>query len=122
MQTSERIFYTRAFALIALLLIGYLLYLVLSPFFAPLAWSLFIAFLISPLQRWLARKLGGRPAWSAALLTIAVFFMVIGPLAALGAAFAAFCHERNCARFNPSIPIDPERSSSRRVGPSHVWP
>ena len=57
MQTSERIFYTRAFALIALLLIGYLLYLVLSPFFAPLAWSLFIAFLIYPLHRWLTRKL-----------------------------------------------------------------
>ena len=62
MQTSERIFYTRAFALIALLLVGYLLYLVLSPFFAPIAWSLFIAFLIYPLHAWLTRRLRGRAA------------------------------------------------------------
>ena len=28
---------------------------------------------------------------------------------------------RNAARFNPSSPIEPVRSSSRRVGPSQVW-
>ncbi|HEY8252039.1 MAG TPA: AI-2E family transporter [Burkholderiales bacterium] len=89
MQTSERIFYTRAFALIALLLVGYLLYLVLSPFFAPIAWSLFIAFLVYPLHAWLTRRLRGRAALSAALLTLATFLLVIGPLAALGAAFGA---------------------------------
>jgi len=125
MQTSERIFYTRAFALIALLLIGYLLYLVLSPFFAPLAWSLFIAFLISPLQRWLARKLGGRPAWSAALLTIAVFFMVIGPLAALGAAFAA--QVTDLARHAQAFAVEHKPSdlsdlaSLPVIGPTLIW-
>src|ERR1700741_889011 len=89
MQTSERAFYTRAFALIAVLLVGYLLYLVLAPFFAPLAWALFIAFLINPLHRWLTRKLRGRSTWSAALLTVVVLVLVIGPLAGLGATFAA---------------------------------
>jgi predicted PurR-regulated permease PerM len=89
MQTSDRTFYTRAFALIALLLVGYLLYLVLAPFFAPLAWALFIAFLLHPLHAWLTRRLRRRPTLSAALLTLATFLLVIGPLAALGAAFGA---------------------------------
>ena len=66
MQTSDRSFYARTFVLVALLLIGYLVYLVLAPFFAPLAWSLFIAFLVYPLHRWLTRRLGGRGTWSAA--------------------------------------------------------
>jgi predicted PurR-regulated permease PerM len=89
MQTSERTFYTRAFALIALLLIGYLLYLVLAPFFAPIAWALFIALLLHPLHRRLTRRLRGRAAASAALLTLLAFLVVIGPLAGLGAAFAS---------------------------------
>jgi predicted PurR-regulated permease PerM len=125
MQTSERAFYTRAFALIALLLVGYLLYLVLAPFFAPIAWALFFAFLVHPLHRWLARKLGGRSAWSAAVLTIGVFLMVIGPLAALGAAFAAqvtdlarhaqaFAVEHRPADLSdlPSLPL---------IGPAAAW-
>ena len=86
---SDRTFYTRAFALIALVLLGYLLYRVLSPFFAPLAWALFIAFLLGPLHRWLTRRLRGRAAASAALLTVLTFFMLTGPLAALAATFAA---------------------------------
>ena len=88
MPSPERLFYARAFALVGLLLLGYLLYLILAPFLAPIAWALFIAFLIYPLHRWLARKLGGRPALSAVLLTIFTFLILIGPLTALGAAFA----------------------------------
>ena len=84
----ERLFYARAFALIGLLLLGYLLYLILSPFLAPIAWALFIAFLVYPLHRRFARRLGGRAALSAALLTVFVFLVLIGPLTALGAAFA----------------------------------
>src|SRR5574339_1093902 len=84
----ERLFYARAFALLGLLGLGYLLYLVLSPFLAPIAWALFIAFLIYPLHRRLVRRLGGRAALSAVLLTVLVFLVVIGPLTGLGAAFA----------------------------------
>jgi predicted PurR-regulated permease PerM len=88
MQTSDRAFYTRTFAILAILLVGWLVYLVLAPFFAPIAWALFIAFLIHPLHVWLTRRLRGRAGWSAAILTLVVLLMVIGPLAALGAAFA----------------------------------
>lgn len=85
---DERTFYARAFALAGLALLAYLLYLILAPFFAPIAWALFIAFLLFPVQRWLARRLGGRPALAAVLLTIATVLLIIGPLTGLGAAFA----------------------------------
>jgi predicted PurR-regulated permease PerM len=86
--TDERTFYTRIFAVIALLALGYLIYRVLAPFFAPIVWALFIAFLLYPLHVRLARRLGGRAALSAALLTVVVFVLIVGPLAGLGAAFA----------------------------------
>jgi len=125
MQTSERIFYTRAFALIAMLLVGYLLYLVLSPFFAPIAWSLFIAFLIHPLHKWLTRRLRGRAAVSAALLTVATFLLVIGPLAGLGAAFAAQVAElaRNAQAFAVEHkPADlSDLASLPVIGPAMAW-
>src|SRR5919109_3744536 len=88
MPTPEREFYARAFALAGLFVLAYLLYLLLAPFFGPIAWALFIAFLIQPVHRWLALRLGGRATVSAILLTIATFVIVVGPLTGLGAAFA----------------------------------
>jgi len=86
---SDETFYARTFALLALLALAYLLYQILLPFLAPIAWALFIAFLLHPTHGWLTRRLGGRPGASATLLTLATFFMLLGPLTALGAAFAA---------------------------------
>jgi predicted PurR-regulated permease PerM len=86
---TDETFYARTFALLALALIAYLLYQILLPFLAPVAWALFIGFLLQPTHQWLARRLGERPQLSAALLTLAVFLIVIGPLAALGTAFVA---------------------------------
>jgi predicted PurR-regulated permease PerM len=82
-------FYARTFALVTLLLLGFLLYQILLPFLAPLAWALFIAFLVRPVHTWLNAKLRGRASLSAALLTFGVLLMLIGPLAGLSAAFAA---------------------------------
>src|SRR5438045_8217736 len=87
--TPAEVFYTCTFALITLAVVGILLYLILQPFFAPLAWALFIAFLLYPLQQWLAAKLRGRDSLAAGLLTGVTILIVIGPLTALGAAFAA---------------------------------
>jgi predicted PurR-regulated permease PerM len=84
----DRIFYARVFALAALALLAWLIYLIFAPFLRPMVWALFIAFLLYPLQRRLTRRLGGRAWLSAALLTVMIFLMMIGPLAALAAAFA----------------------------------
>lgn len=86
---SDETFYSRTFALLALLLLAYLLYIILLPFLAPIAWALFIAFLLHPTHNWLSKRLRGRPTWSAALLTLATLLVLIGPLTALGAAFVA---------------------------------
>jgi predicted PurR-regulated permease PerM len=88
-ETSDQAFYARTFTLLAFLLLGYLLYQILLPFFAPIAWALFIAFLIQPVHAWLMRKLGARASLSSALLTAATLLILVGPLTALGAAFAA---------------------------------
>jgi predicted PurR-regulated permease PerM len=83
----DRVFYARVFTLVALALLAWLLWLILGPFLRPIAWALFIAFLLYPVQRGLTRRLRGRASLSAALLTVAMIFLIIGPLAGLGATF-----------------------------------
>jgi predicted PurR-regulated permease PerM len=82
------VFYARVFTLAALALLTWLLWLILGPFLRPIAWALFIAFLVYPLQRGLTRRLRGRASLSAALLTVAMLVLILGPLAGLGATFA----------------------------------
>ena len=82
-------FYARTFALAAAALLAWLVYLVLSPLAQPIAWALFIAFLLQPLHRRLTRALGGRSQLSAALVTLGTVVLLLGPLGGLGAAFAA---------------------------------
>jgi predicted PurR-regulated permease PerM len=121
----ERLFYARAFALVGLLLLGYLLYLILSPFLAPIAWAVFIAFLIYPLHRRFARRLGGRAALSAALLTVLVFLVLIGPLTALGAAFAR--QAADLARYVQDLVVEHKSTAASDivslpvVGPAIDW-
>jgi len=84
----DEVFYQRTFALLTILILGFLLYYILLPFFGPLAWALFIAFMIQPLHVRLTRGFRGRAGLSAALLTLATMLLLIGPLTALTAAFA----------------------------------
>ena len=122
---SERTFYARTFAVVAAALITYLLFLVLSPLAQPIAWSLFIAFLLLPLHRWLTRKLRGRTAVSAAALTLFAVIMVLGPLGALGAAFAAQLTE--LARWAQEFAVEHRPASFAEladvplVGPALAW-
>lgn len=80
-------FYERVLAVAGLALLAALLYQILQPFFAPLAWAIFLSFLLQPAQVRLAGWLRGRDSAAAALLTIFVVLMFIGPLAALAVAF-----------------------------------
>ena len=81
---SDETFYARTFALVALAVLAWLVYLILLPFLAPIAWALFIAFLLHPTHSWLTRRLGNRPSWSATALTLATFVMLVGPLTGPG--------------------------------------
>lgn len=82
-------FYARTFALATTVALGVALYQILAPFMGPLLWALFIAFLLHPLHVRLTRQLRNREQLSALLLTLLTFVVVIGPLTALSAAFAA---------------------------------
>ncbi len=82
-------FYARTFALVTALVLGIALYKIVQPFFGPLVWAMFIAFLLYPVHVWLTRRLKGRAQLSAALLTVLTLIVLLGPLAALSAAFAA---------------------------------
>ncbi|KAB7624369.1 AI-2E family transporter [Alkalilimnicola sp. S0819] len=86
-------FYTRTFALLTLLGLGYLLYQVLSPLLAPLTWGVLLAFLLHPLHRWLCRRLRHRRNLSAGLLTLLSLLLITGPLTALTAAFVGQLRE-----------------------------
>lgn len=84
-----RLFYSRTFAILALLLLFYLVWRILSPFLAALAWAAIVAFMLEPLRERLEPRLGGRPTLTASLLLLATLLFLIVPLSLLGAAFAA---------------------------------
>jgi predicted PurR-regulated permease PerM len=86
---SNDLFYARVFAVVATGILGFALYEIVAPFFGPLMWALFLAFLLHPVQVRLTRRLGNRENVSAGLLTFLAFVMLIGPLTAMSAAFAA---------------------------------
>jgi predicted PurR-regulated permease PerM len=118
-------FYARTFALLTAALLAYLLYQVLWPLAQPIAWALFIAFLLHPLHAWLTRKLRGRAASSAALLVVLTFVVVIGPLGALGAAFAA--QVTDLARYAQTLASEhkgtgiSDLETTPVIGPALAW-
>jgi predicted PurR-regulated permease PerM len=81
-------FYTRTFALATTAALGYALLKIVQPFIGPLAWAIFIAFLLYPVHVRLSARLRHRPQLSAALLTVLTLVVILGPLTALSAAFA----------------------------------
>ncbi|HUO79136.1 MAG TPA: AI-2E family transporter [Steroidobacteraceae bacterium] len=81
-------FYGRAFGLVAVAILGLLLYRVVEPFLAPLAWATVLGYLMHPLQSRLTRALRGRAGLAALLLTAVGFVVLIGPLMLVGGAFA----------------------------------
>lgn len=124
-DNDVRRLYVRTFALVAVAIFTLLLYWIVKPLLAPLAWATFLGFLLQPLQLRLARLLGGRAAVAAGLLTVATFLLVIVPVTALGAAFATQAIDL-AARLQQSAGDLPFRSlddlsQNRLVGPVLQW-
>ena len=65
------------------LLIGWT-FLIIRPFVPILTWSAVLAVAFYPVFSWLAKRLGGRPRTAAAILTLVMLGIVIGPAAWLG--------------------------------------
>jgi len=81
-------FYSRAFAIGAIVILGYVLTKMLAPFWGPLAWAAVFAFLFYPVHERLTKRFKGKAGRSAGLITGLTPFLVIAPLSALGIVFA----------------------------------
>lgn len=70
------------------LLIGYLMYLVMFPFFIPIFWAIVLVILFNPYYEWLLKKVTRKKGLASliACVTIAVFLIV--PMTIIGAALA----------------------------------
>jgi predicted PurR-regulated permease PerM len=81
-------FYRRCFQIATAAILALALYEVLLPLRSVLGWAAVLAFILHPLHERLARRLKGRRALSAGILTALTPFFVLGPLAVLGVVFA----------------------------------
>ncbi|MGH8243450.1 MAG: AI-2E family transporter [Steroidobacteraceae bacterium] len=89
MATSDNLtFYQRLLGAAGLAVVALLVYRIIEPFLGPIAWALFIGFLLQPQQEKLTKWLRGRPSVSAFTLTMLVLILFLGPLTALAIAFA----------------------------------
>ena len=89
MDGSDDRFYPRVFALVTAALLAAALFLILRPFLVPILWSMLLALLLFPAQQALGRRLGGRNALTALLLTLLTAIVLIAPLPLLALAFAS---------------------------------
>ncbi len=85
---ENALFYQRLLGAAGLAIIAYLVFKIVEPFLGPIAWALFLGFLLQPAQASLARLLRGRESASALTLTMLVLILFLGPLTALAIAFA----------------------------------
>lgn len=84
---SAPAFYLRSFQLATAAILGYLLFRILDPLSGMLGWAVVLAFILHPLHERLTRRLKGRRALSAGILTTLTPFLVLAPLSVLTGAF-----------------------------------
>jgi predicted PurR-regulated permease PerM len=80
--------YGRAFAIAVAVLVGYAVFKIFAPFTGALTWSMFLAFLLHPINIRMRRRLKGR-ALSAGLLTALTPLVILAPVSALSVQFLA---------------------------------
>jgi predicted PurR-regulated permease PerM len=79
--------YRRGFLFATVAVLGYALFRMLAPLAGPIVWALTLAFLLAPVQRTVARRLGDRPSAAATLITLLTPVVLLLPLATLGIMF-----------------------------------
>lgn len=66
------------------ILIGYLLYLVMAPFFTPIFWAVVFVILFYPYYKWLLRKVSGKKGIASFLACLTIALFLITPLVIFG--------------------------------------
>ena len=87
-QDDNMLFYQRLMGVGGIAIVVFLVFRIVEPFLAPIAWALFIGFLLQPTQEKVTRFMRGRASVSAFTLTISVLVLFLGPLTAIAIAFA----------------------------------
>ncbi|MBL8922973.1 MAG: AI-2E family transporter [Myxococcaceae bacterium] len=80
MQPAPSRFYTRAFALGTIAVLGGLLFRTLTPFLVPIVWATLLAFMLQPLNRRLLKRWPTKPGLAAGVLTAGMVVLVSGPI------------------------------------------
>ncbi len=75
-----------AFALIFVIILCVVSFVFVRPFLAPLLWGVIFTIATWPAFGWLRKRLGGRNGLAAALMTLLLALVLLGPLAVIGAA------------------------------------
>ncbi|WP_342593287.1 AI-2E family transporter [Ramlibacter agri] len=66
-----------------IVVLALLCYQVFAPFLSLMAWAIILAITLYPLQRTVARKLGGRTGWASTLITLLGIALIVAPTAVL---------------------------------------
>ncbi|MEP2473232.1 MAG: hypothetical protein ABJH45_16980, partial [Paracoccaceae bacterium] len=82
-RTPEQIFIQSAIRLGALLLFVYVSLAIVRPFAGILVWTIILTVATHPVYLWLKARFGGRGKLAAALLTVVLMVLLIGPIGAL---------------------------------------
>lgn len=84
--------------LLLTLLVGYLMYTVMAPFFIPIFWAIVLVILFYPYYRWILQKITRRPAIASLLACLSIAIFIIVPLSIVGSMMAGeFLHLYNWA-------------------------
>jgi predicted PurR-regulated permease PerM len=89
-QTPEQrtAYIATAFALIFILLLCAISFVIVRPFLAALLWGVILAIATWPAFAWIRKHLGGRSTIAAALMTLLLALVVLGPVVLVGATMA----------------------------------
>jgi predicted PurR-regulated permease PerM len=93
-----------------------LCYVVFAPFLTLMAWALILAITLYPLQRSLARRIGGRQGLAATIVVISGCLLIVGPAALLMNSFGSSIHDLVRAVQNNTLEIPAPRQGIKE------WP
>ena len=79
--SSDRLLYVRLGGMLLVVVLGYLVWRIVTPLWQPLVWALLLGGLLAPLNLRLTRRLGGRAQLASSITTLLTVLLFILPLA-----------------------------------------
>ncbi len=79
--SSDRLLYVRLGGMLLVVVLGYLVWRIVTPLWQPLVWALLLGGLLAPLNLRLTRRLGGRVQLASSITTLLTVLLFILPLA-----------------------------------------